>query len=473
MEKKTHASHSSSLSRRSFLGAALSGIGLTGAALTIPAKAQSVAGEEFLLADLRGSMDVSSYGVRPGALDNQSVAFQDAVNRAASDGQPLFIPAGDYLVSNIDLPSGLTLVGVPGQSRIRYAGDGHLMFATGVSNIRLEGLVLDGNNRPLADYAPALLHISTGANIAIDDCMILGSLKDGVMFDRVAGRITNSTLTGIIGAAFVSNDAQGLSVMDNAVTDCADNGILIHRWSEGRDATRVTGNRIERIRAASGGTGPFGNGINVFRADDVLIANNTIHDCDFSAIRCNAASNMQVVANHCTASGETALFAEFGFQGAVIANNIIDDAASGIMVTNFLDGGRMGVVQGNIVRNLTGQSRHPTEEPVYGVGIGAEADTVITGNVVENAPHSGINAGWGPYLRNVIISQNIIRRTPIGTQVSVVDGVGPSIITDNIFEDTPEGAVIGMHWMERVTGDLTQTREVPDTLTIEGNRTLS
>lgn len=475
MEKKTRASRSSSLSRRSFLGATLSSISLTGAGLTVPAaaKAQTQLGEELLLADLRGSLDVSSYGVRPGAVDNQSAAFQAAVNRAAADGQPLFVPAGDYLVSNIDLPSGLTLVGVPGQSRIRYAGDGHLLFATGVSNIRLEGLVLDGNNRPLADYAPALLHISTGVNIAVEDCMILGSLKDGVMFDRVAGRIETCTIAGIIGAAFVSNDAQGLTVTDNVVTDCADNGILIHRWSEGRDATRVTGNRIERIRAASGGTGPFGNGINVFRADEVLIANNTIHDCDFSAIRCNAASNMQVVANHCTMSGETALFAEFGFQGAVIANNIIDDAASGIMVTNFLDGGRMGVVQGNIVRNLTGQSRHPTEEPIYGVGIGAEADTVITSNVVENAPHSGINAGWGPYLRNVIISQNIIRRTPIGTQVSVVDGVGPTIITDNIFEDTPEGAIVGMHWLERVTGDLTMTRSIPDTLTIEGNRTLS
>lgn len=464
MEKKQF------LSRRTFLGATLAGAGLS---LPASAKAQTILADQFLLADLRGTLDVSTYGVRPGALDNQSAAFQEAINRAVSEGQPLFVPAGDYLVSNIDLPSGLTMVGVPGQSRIRYAGDGHLMFATGVSNIRLEGLVLDGNNRPLADYAPALLHISTGANIAVEDCMILGSLKDGVMFDRVAGRIDRCTITGIIGAAFVSNDAQGLTVSDNVVTDCADNGILIHRWSEGRDATRVTGNRIERIRAVSGGTGPFGNGINVFRADEVLIANNTIHDCDFSAIRCNAASNMQVVANHCTMAGETALFAEFGFQGAIIANNIIDDAASGIMVTNFLDGGRMGVVQGNIVRNLTGRSRHPTEEPIYGIGIGAEADTTITGNVVENAPHSGINAGWGPYLRNVIISQNVIRRTPIGVQVSVVDGVGASIITDNIFDETPEGAVVGMRWLEQVTGDLTKARTVPDTLTIEGNRTLT
>lgn len=81
------------------------------------------------------------------------------------------------MVSNIDLPSGITIVGVPGRTRIRYAGDGHLMFGNEIRDVRLEGLVLDGNNRPLADYTPALLHISTGSNIAIEDCIIQGSLK--------------------------------------------------------------------------------------------------------------------------------------------------------------------------------------------------------------------------------------------------------------------------------------------------------
>jgi hypothetical protein len=167
------------LSRRSFLTGSVMSAGLV-----LPASV----GAQTLLADLRGSLDVSTLGVRPGALDNQSVALQSAIDRAAQEGQPLFMPAGDYLVSNIDLPSGISLVGVPGRTRIRYAGDGHLMFGTEIRDVRLEGLVLDGNNRPLADYAPALLHISTGANIALDDCIIQGSLKDGVTFDRHPGR---------------------------------------------------------------------------------------------------------------------------------------------------------------------------------------------------------------------------------------------------------------------------------------------
>ncbi|MBV6658156.1 MAG: TIGR03808 family TAT-translocated repetitive protein [Devosiaceae bacterium] len=461
------------LSRRRFLGATLTGAALPLAASPLLAPTQVRAQGDGFVASLRSTLDVTRYGVRPGALDDQSIAFQEAINRAAADGQALFLPGGDYVASNVDLPSGLTLIGVPGQTRIRYAGDGHLFFATGVENLHLEGLTLDGGNRPLADYAPALLHISTGSSITLDGLTVLGSLKDGVRLDRFQGRVERCTLTGIMGAALVSNDARGLAIRDNVVTDCADNGILVHRWEKGRDGTLVSGNRIERIGAKSDGTGPFGNGINAFRADDVMISGNILSDATFSAIRCNACSNVQIIGNQCRQLGEVAISAAFGFQGAVVANNIVDGAASGVAIANFLDGGRMAVVQGNIIRNMTMQGRTPFGEPAYGTGIYVEADTTVTGNVLEDAPFGGIRVGWGPSLRNVIVSQNIIRRAQAGVMVSLVDGVGPSVIKDNMFEDTPEGAVVGARWWETVTGDLTEARDVPAPLTVEGNQTLS
>ena len=77
-----------------------------------------------------------------------------------------------------------------------------------------------------------------------------------------------------------------------------------------------------------------------------------IADCAFSAVRCNSASNAQIIANNCRKIGEVALYAEFSFEGAVIANNLVDEAATGIEVTNFKEGGRLATVQGNIIRNL-------------------------------------------------------------------------------------------------------------------------
>ena len=47
----------------------------------------------------------------------------------------------------------------------------------------------------------------------------------------------------------------------------------------------------------------------------------------------------------------------------VIANNIVDGAALGVSVTNFDEGGRLAVVQGNLIRNLVGTpaGRHRPE----------------------------------------------------------------------------------------------------------------
>jgi uncharacterized secreted repeat protein (TIGR03808 family) len=80
----------------------------------------------------------------------------------------------------------------------------------------------------------------------------------------------------------------------------------------------------------------------------------------------------------------------------VIANNIVDRAATGIVVTNFNDGGRLAVVQGNLVRNLFFRK----DAVSRGNGIAVEADTLVSGNVVENAPGFGIAIGWVNYLRD-------------------------------------------------------------------------
>ena len=39
-------------------------------------------------------------------------------------------------------------------------------------------------------------------------------------------------------------------------------------------------------------------------------------------------------------------------EGAIIADDLVDKAATGVSVTNFNEGGRLAVVQGNLIRNL-------------------------------------------------------------------------------------------------------------------------
>jgi len=78
----------------------------------------------------------------------------------------------------------------------------------------------------------------------------------------------------------------------------------------------------------------------------------------------------------------------------------------------------------------------------------------VTGNTIETAPKWGILAGWGPFLRSVAITGNVIRASGAGVAVSVVEGAGRALISDNVFDQTPGGAVIGCRWNDVVTGDL-------------------
>jgi uncharacterized secreted repeat protein (TIGR03808 family) len=158
--------------------------------------------------------------------------------------------------------------------------------------------------------------------------------------------------------------------------------------------------------------------------------------------------------NHCTGSGETAIYAEFAFDGAMIAGNLLDGAANGISVVNFNEGGRLATVSGNIVRNLKPVGPYVLEGAIFGIGISVEADTAITGNVVENAPYSGLALGFGPYLRNVVATGNIIRQAAVGCSVSVAEGAGSALVANNIFQEIAHGAIVGYRWNERATEDL-------------------
>jgi uncharacterized secreted repeat protein (TIGR03808 family) len=185
------------------------------------------------------------------------------------------------------------------------------------------------------------------------------------------------------------------------------------------------------------------------------VRGNRISKAAFSAVRGNAASNLQIVGNTCTAIGEVALYAEFGFEGAMIANNIVDGAALGVSVTNFNEGGRLAVVQGNLIRNLVKRRPAGTDpNDSAGIGIGVEADTTVSGNVIENAPYIGIAAGWGQYLRDVTVNANVVRGAGYGIAVSVAPGAGAAVIADNMISDARLAAIVGMEWKKPVTGDL-------------------
>jgi uncharacterized secreted repeat protein (TIGR03808 family) len=258
----------------------------------------------------------------------------------------------------------------------------------------------------------------------------------------------------------------------NTIAGASNNGIQVWREKPGDDGTIIADNRIERINNRSGGSGQYGNAINVFRAGNVIVRGNRIDNCAFTAVRGNAASNIHIEGNAISNAREVALYSEFGFEGALIANNTIDGAAIGVSVTNFNEGGRLAVIQGNIIRNLFPRRPAGTDPgDGAGVGIAAEADAAITGNVIENAPFAGLVLGFGRYLRDVAATGNVVRRADIGVAVSVSTGAGTALIANNVLAEIARGAIVGMDRNRIVTGDLLNAGgERYANLTISGNR---
>ena len=423
------------------------------------------------MAELRGSIDASAAGLAPTPGVDQTRRLRELIDEAVRNHQWVFLPPGRYEIGNLSLPDRTRLMGVAGATEIAFAGGGSFLQAEGAGRIELSNLVFDGAGLPLADEAPAMLHFIDIPELIIDDCDLKGCAKTALQIERCGGRIKECRISGIGEFGVYANDSTGMALDANTITRCGNGGILIHRRQKGEDGSIVSGNRITRTGATYGGTGQFGNAINVYRADGVVVSGNHISDSAFTAIRANAASNIQISDNICLRSGETAIYSEFGFEGALVTGNLVDGAANGISIANFNEGGRLAIVSNNIVRNISLTGPYVHDSVGFGIGIGVEADTVVSNNVIENVPRWGMLIGWGPFLRNVSVTANVIREARIGCAVTVAEQPGQALISGNIFDGTPDGAVVGFRWHDAATGDLAQEGHDFPHLTIAGNRT--
>ena len=434
------------LDRRHLIGASTAGIA---GALAMPADAARAAPLTSVL-----GRDATQYGVRPGSSEDQTRALQRAIDEAARAQVPLALPPGVYRAGLLRLPNGAQLIGVRGATKLVFTGGSSAIQSDGSDAIGLSGIIFDGGGIPLPPRR-GLVHVLGGRDVRITDCEITGSGGSGIWLEQVSGDISGNIFTNIAVTAVVSFDAKGLAVFRNTITGTNDNGIEILRTAIGDDGILVADNRIEDIKAGPGGSGQYGNAINAFRAGNVIVRGNRIRNCDYSAVRGNSASNIQITGNSVSDVREVALYSEFAFEAAVIANNTVDGAAVGVSVCNFNEGGRIAVVQGNIIRNLVPKRPIGTApDDDAGVGIYVEADSSVTGNVIENAPSYGIVAGWGKYLRDVVISGNVIRKALAGIGVSVVPGAGTALVNNNMISETPRGAVVGLDHARAVTPDL-------------------
>jgi uncharacterized secreted repeat protein (TIGR03808 family) len=383
---------------------------------------------------------------------------------ATSRGKPYILPPGQLLTGSLRLPDGAHLMGTRGRSRLALVGDGPLLRAEGVRRITLEGVTLDGGRRQMGENT-AMLQFREISDFTMQDCTVERGGSNGLNLDRCGGRISGNRFHDHARAALFAIDNRGLTIENNTVERCGDNGILVWRSAKGDDGTIIRGNRISDIKANAGGSGQYGNAIGLYRAGGVVVQGNVIRRAAYTAVRNNGGSNVIVQGNSVAQCGEVALYSEFGFDGTSVTGNIVDGAWAGIIITNFADhGGRMGAITGNVVRNIR-KGRHPSNSELGGGhGIFVEGDATIAGNIVDGGESTGLSLGWGPSLRDVTATGNTLRDCGDGIQISVAPGAGSASIVGNTISGSRRHAVVGMQWLKTTTGDLavTGTKDWPN-----------
>ncbi|MGE7472890.1 TIGR03808 family TAT-translocated repetitive protein [Bosea sp. NPDC003192] len=453
------------LSRRDWLRTALFG---TVAASTGPVLAQAPRPTTPTPLGTLG-LEATHFGLRPGSAEDQSRILQAALVEAVKRDAPLIVAPGRYRIGNVVLPENARLIGVPGATQFIAAQAGPLLVARRIKRAAISGIVLDGLDIK-AGQRSGLLNAEEVLDLALSDCEFANAGSVGLTLNRTAGRIERNRFRSMRDSALFSLDSRGLSIEANTVEDCGNNGIQLWRSQAGDEQSLVRGNRINRIRNDGGGDGPNGNGISLFRSGGVLIEGNSLRDCALTFIRNNSGSAVQMLGNQGRRCGETALYSEFAFEGAIIAGNLVEDCAQGANITNLDHGGRLAVFANNIIRNAQKGLAPKGKELVGGSGVHVEAEAAVTGNVIENASEVGISLGWSWAMRNLVATGNVIRRTGIGISVSLVAKERNALIANNLISEAKLGAVVGTEFGKAVTGDLTKAEDKRAAgIRIEGN----
>ena len=391
---------------------------------------------------------------------DQTLELQAAIFEATKVGGVVQLGAGTYEVGVISLNANVTIQGIPGATKLHAPVDGKIFSILPAGQIIIQGIAFSAKG-----IKGNLITAEAVERLIIEDCDFGGG-EAALRIATCGGRIVGNRFRFHQQVACQSIGATGMEISGNTVTDIGNNGIQVWRDDKGDNPTIVTNNIISRIAAEDGKDGPNGNGIIIYASHGAIVSNNRISDCAFTGIRNNSSDDSIITGNNITRCNEVALYVEFEFSGAVVANNIIDTAAHGIAITNFNKGGRLAQCTGNVVRNIKGVNANGD---TLGGGIAAEADTVIANNVIEAAENYGIGLGWGEFARNLSCTGNIVKDCANGIVFSAV-GPGPFIIANNIISGATTGAIFGKDHEKPITTDLgLPNSKAPEQANISGN----
>jgi polygalacturonase len=140
-------------------------------------------------------LNVTSFGVKPDGVTNNTIKLQEAINFAAKNNQTLYFPAGIYLTNAITITSNLSIIG-EGENTVLKAISpkavnykfGCLLYSwynSNYKNISIQNITLDGN-ASLVDTSlkAAIANFSSCNNIYINNVKFINGQSVGIALEK-------------------------------------------------------------------------------------------------------------------------------------------------------------------------------------------------------------------------------------------------------------------------------------------------
>ncbi|HLP71194.1 MAG TPA: TIGR03808 family TAT-translocated repetitive protein [Rhizobium sp.] len=395
-----------------------------------------------------------------------ATTVQTAMNYARTNGLTLVLLSGIFSTGalTVDTATGggqkLTMrAAVAGAATLRFTSGSHLLQVNGINDVRVSGVVFDGQNAAISDGSnqAGLVRFQNCTGFQLTGCKVTRSTKTGVVaLVGAQGTIADCAIDNCSVGVLVYNSR--VTVARNRITTCSNNGVYVWREPAGGgveyDGSTIIDNIIDGIATAGGGTGQNGNGIVVYRAVGVKASGNTISNVQYSCIRFNASGAAQITGNHCVSARECSIFVEatapgLNLDGAVVADNIIEQAGDGIKVVNlglYSDGiARRIAISSNHIRHIT---KNTINDPGYSptisnaCGIQVEGLCVLTGNMIEDAAGFGIVLGTNEATYDLLATGNLVHASVTGIGYSNNGSAGRISIVGNVVSGSTNGSIV-------------------------------
>ena len=382
-----------SYSRRNFLSA---GSVIAASAIVSSCNAGHDAGGR------REMLNVMDFGATGDGTTDDTQAIREAMDKAALSNGAVFIPEGRYLCSELKVPEGIGIHGLPAWSYRRgmgtvlvFKGEGKcLINLTGAFGSYLYGLCLDGNNIEGGAHGILIDKPDYGQQEdtpRIDTCRVEKFTGDGIRLERIWCFVVRHS------HCFV-NKGCGLRVRgwDGFILDnwFSGNGEAGYASYDENASNTITGNRIEWNRAG---------GIIIRGGSHYNITGNYIDrsgKCGIALLPGEEGKGCETIAltgNVIYRSGKP----EWGKNDEYDSSHVRIESGKGIVfASNALNSGRDDGGEGSY-------------SPDYGIVLKNLENSVIKDNVQQNGALRQLIADLGGHGEGVIIKDNVgsIRKT--------------------------------------------------------------